>query len=263
MKALQASHYLLEVALRRDKGTPRGEYPFNLPLVRHLRTLRLHPAVTFVIGENGSGKSTLLEAIATAWGFNPEGGSINLRFASRNSHSSLHAHLKLVRGIHRPKDGFFLRAESFFNVATQIEVLDRDAPADCPDPPVISHYGGRSLHEQSHGESFFALFMNRLKGHGLYIFDEPEAALSPLRQMASLARIDQLVRLRSQFIIATHSPILLAYPQARILQLTEAGLKPVAYTDTDYYRITREFLNRHEAMLAELLGSQDQEPPQT
>ena len=216
-----------------------------------------------LFGENGSGKSTLLEAIAIAWGFNPEGGSRNFRFSSRSrgmgvspmsggaSYSNLHEHLQLARGVARPRDGFFLRAESFFNLASEIDRLDEDK--DCPEPPVASAYGGRSLHEQSHGESFFSLFMHRFRGHGLYILDEPEAALSPTRQLAALARIHQLVGLQSQFLIATHSPILMAYPNAKILTLTEAGLRATPYTQTEYYTLTKAFLNKHQAMLAELM----------
>jgi len=250
MKGIDARHYLLEVQLCRGDVESFDEYPFCIPAVRHMEALTLHPAVTFLIGENGTGKSTLLEAIATAWGFNPEGGSVNFHFSTRRSHSKLHEYLRLVRGVRRPRTGFFLRAESFFNVATEIERLDEE-PA--PEPKVIERYGGRSLHEQSHGESFLALLMNRFGGGGLYILDEPEAALSPTRQMAALARIHQLVGQGAQFLIATHSPILMAYPNATIFQVTDAGLEAAAYTDTDYYSVTRDFLNRHEQMLRVLM----------
>ena len=251
--------YLRAVELLREQVESFDVYPFCLPTVRGLERLELHPAVTFVIGENGTGKSTLLEAVAVAWGFNPEGGSRNMRFATRNSHSPLHDFLRLIRGASRPRDGFFLRAESFFNLATQLEAMDADPDAqNCPTPPLMSYYGGRSLHEQSHGESFFTLFLRRFGAGGLYILDEPEAALSPMRQMAALARLHELVRLGSQFIIATHSPILMAYPNATILQLGEEGIRPVSYTDTEYYAVTREFLNRHEQMLARLM---EEDPP--
>jgi predicted ATPase len=166
------------VKLRRERVSSFDQYPFSLPAVRNLHTLALHPAVTFIVGENGSGKSTLLEAIAVAWGFNPEGGTKNFQFQTRGSHSTLHDHLMLVKGIKRPKDGFFLRAESFFNLATDIERMDAEI-ADAP--LIIDSYGGRLLHEQSHGESFFALMMNRFGGHRFYVLDEPEAALSLLR----------------------------------------------------------------------------------
>ncbi|MGH8491213.1 MAG: AAA family ATPase [Gammaproteobacteria bacterium] len=245
---MMGDHYLLEVQLLRDKVALFNEYPFSLPAIRHLHRLVLHPAVTFLIGENGTGKSTLLEAIAVAWGFNPEGGTRNFNFATR--HSDLYKFIRLSRGFRRPKDGFFLRAESFFNVATEIEHLDDD-PA--PGPPIIDSYGGRSLHEQSHGESFFALMMNRFGGKGLYILDEPEAALSPSRQMAMISRMHDLVREDSQFIIATHSPILMAYPEAQIFLLSQEGMQTANYADMEHFRVTRDFLNNHQKMLAVLM----------
>jgi predicted ATPase len=250
MKTLDAKHYLISLSLQRDKVPAFSEYPFCLPVIRNLSKIEFHPSVTFIIGENGTGKSTLLEAIAVEWGFNPEGGTRNFRFATRPSHSALHNVLVLSKGLKRPKDGFFLRAESFFNVATEIERLDAE-PA--PSPPIIDSYGGRSLHEQSHGESFFALVTKRFGGNGLYVLDEPEAALSPSRQLALLARLHQLVQANSQFIIATHSPILMAYPHSTIFQLTERAITRVKYTDTEHYAVTREFLNKHEVMLSELL----------
>jgi predicted ATPase len=221
--------------------------------VRHLDRLALHPKVTFLIGENGSGKSTLLEAIAVAWGFNPEGGSINFGFATRTSHSGLHEFLELAPGRRRPRDGYFFRAESYFNVATEIERLDAEPVADPRVRKVIESYGGKSLHEQSHGESFMALFMNRFGGDALYILDEPEAALSPMRQLAMLARLHDLANSRSQFIVATHSPILMAYPDSRIVHLSDEGLREMSYTETEYYTVTKTFLERHERMLADLM----------
>lgn len=205
---MSASQYVLHMALRRDIVESFEAYPFCLPAVRSLDKLVLHPNVTFFVGENGSGKSTLLEALAVSLGFNAEGGSKNFHFGTRRSHSELHRYLRVAKGVKRPRDGYFLRAESFFNVATEIEHLD-DEPGF--DPPIIDSYGGRSLHEQSHGESFFALLMDRFHGRGLYILDEPEAALSPQRQLAVLSRLHDLVLDDSQFVIATHSPILMAY----------------------------------------------------
>ena len=242
MKAYLAKHYLLEVRLLRERVESFDAYPFNLPAVRHLDSVELHPAVTFLIGENGTGKSTLLEAIAVASGLNPEGGSRNFNFTTRASHSELHQYLRLVRGPRRPKDGFFLRAESFFNVATAIEGYG-----------VVGAYGGQSLHEQSHGESFWTLFLHRFRGKGLYFLDEPEAALSPSRQLALLARMHELVEDASQFIVATHSPIVMAYPGARILLLTEAGIDEVAYRETEHFRVTREFLADPDRMLRVLM----------
>jgi predicted ATPase len=236
---------------RENRVASFDAYPFSLAAVRNLETLPLHPAVTFIIGENGSGKSTLLEGIAVAWGFNPEGGTRNFQFQTRGSHSSLHERLLLVKGIRRPKDGFFLRAESYFNLATDIERMDAE-PA--PAPPVINSYGGVSLHEQSHGESFFALMTHRFGGQGFYILDEPEAALSPTRQLAMLVRLHQLVHSRSQFIIATHSPILMAYPNAWLYQITADGLKRIEYRETEHYIVSKRFLNDPDGQIKKLLS---------
>jgi predicted ATPase len=241
--------FAARVSLLRDKVRSFDEYPFSLPVVRTLEAIELHPRMTFLVGENGSGKSTLLEAIAVAMGFNPEGGSRNFNFGTRESHSELHAFLRIAKGL-RPRDGFFLRAESWFNVGTEIEKLDREPAAA---PPVIDSYGGRSLHEQSHGESFMALLKKRFGGQGLYLLDEPEAALSPTRQIEALQRLHELVRQGSQFVIATHSPILMAYPDALILQCTPAGLRPVRYEDTEHYRVTRDFLLHRDKVFDILL----------
>lgn len=218
--------------------------------MRSLESLDLHPKVTFFVGENGTGKSTLVEAIAVAAGFNAEGGSRNFRFATRRSESPLCQALRLVRGARRPRNGFFLRAESYFNVATNIEELDRE-PA--PAPPIIDSFGGVSLHEQSHGESFFALLLRRFGADGFYVLDEPEAALSPQRQMAALARIHHLVEDGGQFVIATHSPILLAYPDATIYELGPEGIREARYEDTGTYQVMRSFLFDRERMLRSLL----------
>jgi predicted ATPase len=242
MRTVDAKHYLIRLRLERDKVPSFDEYPYCLPALRGLHELTFHPAVTFLVGENGSGKSTLLEAIGAKWGLNPEGGTQNFRLDTRPSLSPLHANLTLVKGVRRPELRFFLRAESFYNVATEIERLG-----------VGNAYGSRSLHEQSHGESFFTLFQERFQNNGFYLLDEPEAALSPQRQLAMIARMHELVRGGSQFIIATHSPIIMAYPNAQILQLSERGLDPVDYLDTEHYQVTRDFLNHHEMMLRELM----------
>jgi len=239
VKSFDAEHYVLALRLKRDRVPSFETFPYSLPALRNLHSLELHPRVTFVVGENGSGKSTLLEAIAIAAGFNAEGGTKNFRFHTRRSHSSLHEHLTLVKSARRARDGFFLRAESFFNVATEIEHLDQE-PA--PAPPIINSYGYKSLHEQSHGESFFALMNNRFGGQGFYVLDEPEAALSPTRQLAMLVRVHELVRAKSQFVIATHSPILMAYPEAWIYQIGKRGLERVEYEETDHYVVARRFL---------------------
>lgn len=223
---------------------PHNDYPFNIPAVKYLnRTggISLEKPVTFLVGENGTGKSTLIEAIAVAMGFNAEGGSRDFYFDTRRTHSDLFEHLQLVKSV-RPKDGFFLRAESFYNTASYLE-----------DNSTLLRYGGVSFHEQSHGESFLALVINRFGGNGLYILDEPEAALSPQRLMSLLVAIDELVKANSQFIIATHSPILMAYPNAEILQFSEGGIDKVTYRETEHYKITKQFIDTPERMIKYLL----------
>ena len=245
-----ASQYVSRVSLQRGKVESFDRFPFSLPVVRTLESLDLHPKVTFFVGENGSGKSTLLEGIAVSLGFNAEGGSKNFRFDTRRSHSDLHAYLRIAKGMKRPRNGFFLRAESFFNVATEIENLDAEPGSG---PPIIHAYGGRSLHEQSHGESFLALMTERFGGQGLYILDEPEAALSPQRQLAVLSRMHDLVLDNSQFIIATHSPILMAYPDSMIYLCSKDGIAPVRYEETEHFQVTRDFLANPQRMLRVLL----------
>lgn len=248
MKRKDDEPFVSEVVLLRDRVEDWSRYPFSIPAVNRLESLALHPKVTFLVGENGSGKSTLIEAFAAVVGLNPEGGSQNLRFSTAASESELHSVLRVVRGARRPRTAFFLRAESFFNVATVVDQLG-----------VQASHGGRSLHEQSHGESFLALVTERFGADGLYLLDEPEAALSPQRQLALLAEFDRLARRdRSQLIVATHSPILLAYPHARIYALAPDGLAEVQYEDTEHYALTRDFLLNRDRYLRRLLG--DSEP---
>ena len=249
---MNSSQYIIDVTLQREGVESFDKYPFNLDAMRTLDRLKFHPKVTYFIGENGSGKSTLLEAIAVSMGFNPEGGTKNFSFGTRESHSELHRYLRIAKGIKQPRDGFFLRAESFFNVATNIEAMDAEPS---PAPPVIDSYGGKSLHEQSHGESFLALMIKRFGGKGLYILDEPEAALSPQRQLAVLSRIHDLVTDNSQFIIATHSPILMAYPDASIFHCGPDGVYETTYEKTEHYKVTRDFLMNRERMLRILLAN--------
>lgn len=236
--------YIRDVRIDRAIIQNENEYPFSLKSVSCLQKLELHPNVTFIVGENGSGKSTLLEAIAVAYGFNPEGGSRNFMFKTSDTHSNLSEYIKLTKGVSKPKDDFFLRAESFYNVASNIDEMGQG---------LINSYGGISLHEQSHGESFMALLLNRLRGKGLYIFDEPEAALSPSRQLALLRGIHDLVNEDSQFIIATHSPIVMSYPNAIIYNVDE-NYEVIKYKDTEHYRIMKDFLNNSDRMLDLLLN---------
>ena len=227
-----------------------SRYPFSLPAVRELEKIRFDRPVTFLMGENGTGKSTLLEAVAVNFGFNPEGGTRNFSFSSRDTHSSLCREITLVKGYRRPRDGFFLRAESFYNAASYIDELDSQPAAA---PRIIQSYGGVSLHRMSHGESFFTLATQRFSGQGLYLLDEPEAALSPARLLTLMVMLDQLVKKDSQFVIATHSPILMAFPGARIYQLGEAGVTMAEYRETEHYQLTRRFLENPERMLHYLL----------
>lgn len=233
-----SSQYLRSACLKKYVIPSFDQYPFNLAAVKSLTELQFHPKVTFIVGENGSGKSTLLEAIAIHLGFNAEGGTKNFNFSTKTSHSELYDFIKIIKDFKGPNDGFFLRAESFFNVATAVDSYG-----------VAGSYGNKSLYEQSHGESFLALMMNRFSGEGLYILDEPEAALSPQRQFAVLSRVHDLVKADSQFLIATHSPILMAYPDAWIYCCTENGLERISYKDTEHYKITRDFLANPEQML--------------
>jgi predicted ATPase len=247
--------YLLHLEVLRDRIADAERYPFNLPAVRALSVLPFHPQVTFLVGENGAGKSTLLEAIAVASGLNAEGGSVNFTFATRASHSPLGECIRLAKALARPRDSYFLRAETFYNVATEIERLDQ-GPEGEGGLPIIDAYGGTSLHEQSHGESFFALFKNRFRDNGLYLLDEPEAALSPTRQVEFLVLMHDSIRRGCQFVIATHSPIIMAYPDARIHLLDRQGIRDVAYTDTEHYQVTRRFLSNPKRALETLLGAE-------
>jgi len=239
--------YLLSASFRPDVDIDPEVFPFNIPAVQEIGNIEFHPNVTFFVGENGSGKSTVMEGIAVALGFGFEGGTKNVRFQSAGSVSTLHEVLRLARGIPKPRDEYFLRAESFFNVASYMDETD-----------YLEGYGGQSLHTQSHGESFMAVLLHKLRGNGIYLLDEPEAALSPNRQLAALSAIHQLVEDHSQFIIATHSPILLSYPHARIIQFDRSGISEVAFEDTEHFAVTRDFLNNYPRRLAQLLRGDDE-----
>lgn len=239
----------IELATSPDQGAA-GQYPWNLPVIRALEQgVSLHPKVTYLVGENGSGKSTLLEAIAVAAGLNPEGGTSNFSFSTRESHSPLWECLRLVRGVRRPSNDFFLRAESVFNAASYLDELARAQPGR----GVLDSYGGVSLHEQSHGESFLAVMLNRFGPDGFYVMDEPEAALSAQNCLTCLRRIHDLVQQGSQFVIATHSPIVLAYPEATIYDCSSEGLRAIEYEQADMIRLFSSFVSDRERMLTMLL----------
>ncbi|CAH0235088.1 MULTISPECIES: AAA family ATPase [unclassified Pedobacter] len=251
---MEFNGYLLSLRLKQEH-LPNG-YPFNIPCLKSFEKLDFHPNVTFFTGENGVGKSTLIEAIAVYLGFNAEGGGKNFNFKSTATHSALHNYLAITKSFKQIKDGFFLRGESFYNVASEIDKLDEDDP-DIPISltKIIDSYGGISLHEQSHGESFWSLFMNRFSGHGVYILDEPESALSATKQIAMLSKINSLVNKNAQFIIATHSPILLSYPNAWIYEMSENKIAKVKYEESEVYRVYKAFLDHPQRILDNLFTS--------
>ncbi|MEY8280527.1 AAA family ATPase [Oscillospiraceae bacterium 52-8] len=213
--------FVTEVALDRAALRQMGGYLNDLPCLRELGALAFHRPVTYFVGENGTGKSTLLEGLAVALGLNPEGGGRNFHFASKETHSPLHRCLTVTKGPYRPQTSYFLRAESFYNLASEVDRLEEIGA-----PGLFDSYGGRSLHSQSHGEAFLSLVLGRFPPRGLYLLDEPEAALSPSRQLALLRQIHLLAEGGSQFIIATHSPILMALPGTAVLSFEEGGGHP-------------------------------------
>lgn len=219
-----------------------NSYLRKIDALKGLEELIFEKNIAFLVGENGSGKSTLLEALAVAYGFNPEGGTKNYFFSTYDSHSRLHEALKVSKGYRKAKWGYFLRAESFYNVATkEEEYADFEHPSE-------------KYHEKSHGESFLALVQNQLRANGLYMFDEPEAALSPQRQLTLLMEICSCAKQGSQFIIATHSPILLGIPDAQIISFDEGRIHNCKYEDTESYKVTEMFINNREILLERLLS---------
>ena len=232
--------YLTGLKIKWDK-IEHNSYLNRIEAIKSLEELTFNSPVTFFVGENGSGKSTLLESIAVAYGFNPEGGTLNYSFSTYDSHSELHDAIRLVRSFNKAKWGYFLRAESFYNVATAEEEYSKIQG-------VPQHY-----HEKSHGESFLSVLQKNFKQTGLYILDEPEAALSPQRQLTMLLEISRCVNADSQFIIVTHSPILLGYPGATILSFDDGEIHPISYEDTQSYQITKMFINDRKQILRHLL----------
>jgi len=229
-----------------ERVDDRNAFPFQLPAVLALRDgLALEAPVTFLVGENGSGKSTIVEALAAKLDLDAEGGDTDLTFVERQAESPLHEALVLRRGPRRPSMRYFLRAESFYNVARNIDELAGGR---------LDAHGGRPLHEMSHGESFLTLALERFLPDGVFVLDEPEAALSPQGCLSLLRRMRELALEGAQFVAATHSPILLAYPDAVIYELSERGIERVAYEDTDHYRVTRSFLDDPGAFLRHLFS---------
>jgi len=226
----------------------RDRFPFTIPAIRQLKEIPFHPAVTFIIGQNGSGKSTLLEAIAVRLNFDDKGGDADQNFGIRDLDGGLHDYIIVEKNRRRHvADHFFLRAETVFDLATKI---DQRAETDWG---VLGQYGHRSLHSLSHGEMFLAVIQNRMREESFFILDEPEAALSPSRQLTVLKEMDYLVRQGCQFVIATHSPILLAYPDADIWELGDHGVRKVEYEETEHYTLTRAFLENTDAFLHYLI----------
>jgi len=243
IKNLEVSVILKRVTLLKEKINNFYHHPFNIPVIKNMNEVVFKTNVTFFVGENGSGKSTLLEAIADNCGFNTAGGSRNNIYNVHGSEAKLSSFIRLS-WLPKVTNGFFFRAESFYNFATYLDELNEQGFGD-----VYSSYGGKSLHEQSHGEAFLSLFSNRFTGKALYLLDEPESALSPSRQLSLLKIIHDLSLDGSQFIIATHSPILLGYPNATILSFDRDSIEEIEYEMTEHYQITKYFLENRERFL--------------
>ncbi len=241
--------FVKKISLDRHKVPSYDVYPFNIPIIKNFHELEFHSNVTFLIGENGIGKSTFIEALALCLNLNAEGGTQNFNFKTKNTHSCLHHYFRLTKfGI--PSTKYFLRAESFYNVASEIVRISEEGGLG----PIYDSYGG-NLHECSHGESFIKLVQNRFSDNGLYILDEPEAALSPLRQMTLLCLIHDLAQNGSQFIIATHSPIILSYRHGEIINFDD-NFAITKYEDTSIYKIYKMYLDNPSGMQTKLFDEQ-------
>lgn len=226
-------------------------YLRNIPALQLQERLEFTNNITFFVGENGTGKSTLLEAIAVTCGFSAEGGTRNYTFSTYDSHSELHQAITIVKGFKKPASSYFLRAESFYNVASKTEEYRRDAAMS--EAYYYRNSGGKSFHDQSHGESFLAMAQGNFQPGGLYLLDEPEAALSPQRQLTLLIEMERLAKLGAQFIVASHSPILLGIPGAQILSFDDGIIHECEYEETESYQVTEMFINHREYLLKRLL----------
>jgi predicted ATPase len=244
--------FLRSARIKDEIDVPVNEFPFTIPAIGADFAMEFPTNVTFFVGENGSGKSTVIEALAVACGFNANGGSRNNVYEHAKTESSLSDALRLTWN-KKMNAGFFLRAESFFNFASHIEQLVEDLPGR--EFQIREPYGGKSFHQMSHGESFLALLKNRFT-HGMFFLDELEAALSPTRQLAFLALLHTLESSgKCQFVIATHSPILLAYEPATIYRFGQDGITTMKYRDTEHYRVTKDFLDAPELYVRNLKRS--------
>lgn len=240
------SQFVQKIVIDWDKIS-QYSYLRKIGALNTLKSLEFKNSITFFVGENGTGKSTLLEAIAIACGFNPEGGTRNYSFSTYDSHSELYDALTVSRGYRKPKWGYFLRAESFYNVATKEEEYARSGP--CPIPL-------EKLHEKSHGESFLAIAQKHMKSNGLYFLDEPEAALSPQRQLTLLMEIYECAKTGAQFFIVTHSPILLGIPDAEIFNFDDDQIRSCQYEETNSYQVMEMFINNRQQLLDKLLSQE-------
>ena len=245
--------FIRSIGIDWDAISP-DSYLRDIPALRFAAPLQLDSNVTFFVGENGTGKSTLLEGVAVAWGFNPEGGGKNYHFSTYDSHSELHEAVRLIRTTSRPKHSYFLRAESFYNVASKAEEYRMSGLGEDSEEAFYARYGGKALHNQSHGESFLHLVEGEFRPGGLYLLDEPEAALSPQRQLSLLTLIHDLAQQNAQFIVASHSPILLGLPDAQILSFDDGEIHPCEWRDTESYRVMELFINQRDRLLHQLLS---------
>ncbi len=235
--------YLKSIRIEQPQGADLKQFPFTIAAIKDIDQLDFHPDVTFFVGENGSGKSTILEAIATKIEISGLGGGKEIQFVSRYGNSKLQEYMRCQHNVTRPTDKYFLRAESMYEMGNKLKSMGAN----------FGRFGGQSLHSMSHGESFLSLLTKGMGENGLYLLDEPEAALSASRLLAALVRIEDLVNANCQFIIATHSPILLSYPRSKIYLFDEEGCRQVSFEETEHFKVTKDFLNNYPKRIQQLL----------